>query len=51
MTLKCIVFLNEIKYIIVNDCFVICVGISLLLKLADVTLAPNKGPTHSVLTN
>ena len=32
MSLKCIVFLNVIKYIIVNDCFVICVGSSLLSK-------------------
>ena len=31
--------------------FVICVGSSLLSKTEDVTLAPNKGPTHSVLTN
>ena len=30
MSLKCIVFLYVIKYIIVNDCFVICVGSSLL---------------------
>ena len=49
--LKCIVFLYVIKYIIVNDCFVICVGSSLLSKTVDVTLTPNKGPTHSVLTN
>ena len=27
-----------IKYIIVNDCFVICVGSSLLSKTVDVTL-------------
>ena len=32
MSLKCIVFLYVIKYIIVNDCFVICVGSSLLSK-------------------
>ena len=31
--------------------FVICVGSSLLSINTDVTLAPNKGPTHSVLTN
>ena len=31
--------------------FVICVGSSLLSKTVDVTLVPNKGPTHSVLTN
>ena len=51
MSLKCIVFLYVIKYIIVNDCFVICVGSSLLSKTVDVTLVPNKGPTHSVLAN
>ena len=28
-----------IKYIIVNDCFVICVGSSLLSKTVDVTVA------------
>ena len=27
-----------IKYIIVNDCFVICVGLSLLSKTVDVTV-------------
>ena len=27
ISLKCIVFLYVIKYIIVNDCFVICVGL------------------------
>ena len=43
MSLKCIVSLYVIKYIIVNDCFVICVGSSLLSKTVDVTLAPNKG--------
>ena len=32
MSFKCIVFLYVIKYIIVNDCFVICVGSSLLSK-------------------
>ena len=48
---KCIDFLYVIKSIIVNDCFVICVGLSLLSKTVDMTLAPNKGPTHSVLTN
>ena len=36
MSLKCIVFLYVIKYIIVNDCFVICVGSSLLSKTVDV---------------
>ena len=41
MSLKCIVFLYVIKYIIVNDCFVICVGSSLLSKTADVTLPLN----------
>ena len=30
MSLKCIDFWNVIKYIIVNDRFVICVGLSLL---------------------
>ena len=39
MSLKCIVFLYVIKYIIVNDCFVICVGSSLLSKTVDVTEA------------
>ena len=38
MSLKCIVFLYVIKYIIVNDCFVICVGSSLLSKTVDVTV-------------
>ena len=33
--------MNVIKYIIVNDCFVICVGISLLSKMVDVTLPLN----------
>ena len=37
MSLKGIVFLYVIKYIIVNDCFVICVGSSLLSKTVDVT--------------
>ena len=37
MSLKCIDFLNVIKSIIVNDCFVICVGSSLLSKTVDVT--------------
>ena len=41
MSLKCIVFLYVIKYIIVNDCFVICVGSSLLSKTVDVTPAKN----------
>ena len=38
MSLKCIDFLYVIKYIIVNDCFVICVGSSLLSKTVDVTV-------------
>ena len=38
MSLKCIDFLYVIKYTIVNDCFVICVGSSLLSKTVDVTL-------------
>ena len=38
MSIKCIVFLYVIKYIIVNDCFVICVGSSLLSKTVDVTV-------------
>ena len=42
MSLKCIVFLYLIKYIIVNDCFVICVGSSLLSKTVDVTVTRNK---------
>ena len=37
MSLKCIDFLYVIKSIIVNDCFVICVGLSLLSKIVDVT--------------
>ena len=37
MSLKCIDFLNVIKSIIVHDCFVICVGSSLLSKTVDVT--------------
>ena len=37
MSLKCIDFLYVIKYIIVNDYFVICVGSSLLSKTVDVT--------------
>ena len=37
MSLKCTDFLYVIKSIIVNDCFVICVGLSLLLKTVDVT--------------
>ena len=51
MSSKCIDFLYVMKSIIVNDCFVIGVGLSLLSKTVDMTLAPNKGPTHSVLTN
>ena len=39
MSLKCIVSLYVIKYIIVNDCFVICVGSSLLSKTVDVTVS------------
>ena len=42
MSLKCIVFLYVIKYIIVNDCFVICVGSSLLSKTVDVTSSKNE---------
>ena len=37
MSSKCIDFLYVIKSIIVNDCFVICVGLSLLSKTVDVT--------------
>ena len=37
MSLKCIDFLNVLQSIIVNDCFVICVGSSLLSKTVDVT--------------
>ena len=37
MSLKCIVFLNVIKYIIVNDCFCHLCGYILTLKTADVT--------------
>ena len=51
MSLKCIEFFDVIKSIIVNDCFIIRVGLSLLSKTVDVTLMPSKGPTHSVLTN
>ena len=39
MSLKCIDFLNVIKSIIVNDCFVICVGSSLLSKTVDLTIS------------
>ena len=38
MSLKCIEFLDVIKSIIVNDCFIICVGLSLLSKTVDVTI-------------
>ena len=44
MSLKCIDFLNVIKSIIVNDCFVICVGLSLLSKTVDVTLYMSQAP-------
>ena len=37
MSSKCIDFLYVIKSIIVNDCFVICVGLSLLSKTVDMT--------------
>ena len=37
MSSKCIEFLYVIKSIIVNDCFVICVGLSLLSKAVDMT--------------
>ena len=37
MSSKCIDFLYVIKSTIVNDCFVICVGLSLLSKTVDVT--------------
>ena len=43
MSSKCIDFLYVIKSIIVNDCFVICVGLSLLSKTVDMTSVPNKG--------
>ena len=42
MSSKCIDFLYVIKSIIVNECFVICVGLSLLSKTVDVTLTPAK---------
>ena len=48
MSLKCIVFLYVIKYIIVNDCFVICVGSSLLSKTVDVTLRVIASASRSV---
>ena len=38
MNLKCIEFLDVIKSIIVNDYFIICVGLSLLSKTVDVTV-------------
>ena len=38
MSSKCIDFLYVIKSTIVNDCFVICVGLSLLSKTVDMTL-------------
>ena len=37
-----------IKYIIVNDCFVICVGSSLLSKTVDVTLALSQHPLNPI---
>ena len=37
MSSKCIDFLYVIKSTIVNDCFVICVGLSLLSKTVDMT--------------
>ena len=37
MSSKCIDFLYVIKSTIVNDCFVICVGLSLLSKTVDIT--------------
>ena len=37
MSLKCIDFLDVIKSIIVNDRFIIRVGLSLLSKTVDVT--------------
>ena len=49
MSLKCIVFWNVIKHIIVNDCFVICVGSSLLSKVADLTIEPEIGIPHDLL--
>ena len=38
MSSKCIDFLYVIKSTIVNDCFVICVGLSLLSKTVDMTV-------------
>ena len=42
MSSKCIDFLYVIKSTIVNDCFVICVGLSLLSKTVDMTQSSNK---------
>ena len=42
MSSKRIDFLYVIKSIIVNDCFVICVGLSLLSKTVDMTLKLNR---------
>ena len=39
-----------IKYIIVNDCFVICVGSSLLSKTVDVTLGKDFLRKHGIWT-
>ena len=38
MSSKCIDLLYVIKSTIVNDCFVICVGLSLLSKTVDMTI-------------
>ena len=43
MSSKCIDFLYGIKSTIVNDCFVICVGLSLLSKTVDMTYVKLKG--------
>ena len=51
MSLKCIVFLYVIKYIIVNDCFVICVGSSSLSKTVDVTVRRKKTFQSHLLTS
>ena len=48
MSSKCIDLLYVIKSTIVNDCFVICVGLSLLSKTVDMTESI-KGKSSSVL--
>ena len=44
MSSKCIDLLYVIKSTIVNDCFVICVGLSLLSKTVDMTTQRQNKP-------